>query len=254
MTWLRRGMLIRILLVLAVLLAVGWLALSRLAGSSDPVTDREALAAFRAASSGAVHGGGPSPGVYRYRATGTEHGGVGPLAISRDVPAEAFLVVTPSPGGWESELSYSRQHIEGVRYVVRDGALLVTSRRTKITFAGFGQDDRRAAEPPSVLLPAGAAPGTKWTENYRTGDISIHNDDRIVRAEAVQVAGKPIKTLVIEYRSTTTGAHPGTRTETTWWAPTLGLPVRSEVEIDIGGVFAFRAKTRLDLVSTVPRR
>lgn len=252
MRWLRRSRSVRVLAAVAALLVVGWVVVQRVAGSSDPVTDRDALAAFNAAPPGVVPAGGPAPGVYRYRARGSERGGAGPFAISRDIPAEALLVVTPRGSGWDAELSYSHQHIETARYELRDGAIRVTWRRTKITFAGFGRDDRRAIDPPSVFLPAGAAPGARWSEAYRTGDISVKGDNRILRAQRVSVDGANVDVLVVASRATTSGPHPGTRTETLWWASTLGLPVRWDVDMDIGGVFAFRARTRLELVSAVP--
>lgn len=248
----RRFRLLRGLLVVGVLLAVGAGVLLTMAGDSDPVSDQDALAAFKAAPAGAIPASGPDPGVYRYRATGTERGGAGPLTVSRDLPAQALLVVTSRPDGWEAELSYSRQHIEGARYVLRDGAIVVTWRRTKVTFAGFGRDDRRAAEPASVFVPAELVPGHTWTERYRTGDITVASVNRVLRRERLPVGGDPVDTFVIESRSTTTGAHPGTRTELMWWAPSLGLPVRLDVDMDIGGVFAFRARTRVELVGTAP--
>ncbi len=254
MRWLRRSRSIRVLVAVAALLVVAWVVVRQVAGSSDPVTDRDALATFNAATPGAVPAGGPAPGVYRYRAKGNERGGAGPLAIGRDLPAEARLVVTPSENGWDAELSYSRQHIETARYEVRDGALRITWRRTKVTFAGFGSDDRRVIDPPSVFLPAGAAPGAHWSEAYRTGDISVQSDNRILRAEHVPVDGANVDVLVVVSRATTSGRHPGTRTETLWWASTLGLPVRWDVDMDIGGVFAFRARIRLELVSAIPMK
>jgi hypothetical protein len=254
MRWLPRSLPVRVLIVFVVLLAIGWGVLRQVAGTSDPVTDREALSTFNAAPRGSVPAGGPAPGVYRYRATGSERGGAGPLSISRDTPAEARLVVTSSGSGWEAELSYSRQHIEGARYELRDGAIRVTSRRTKVTFAGFGQDDRRTVDPPSVFLPAGAAPGTQWTEVFHTGDISVSTRNRVLRTEHVTVDGKGLDTLVVESRSTTNGVHPGTRTETLWWAPALGLPVRWDVDMDIGGVFAFRSRISVALLSAIGDR
>lgn len=254
MKWLRRSRWVRVLIVVVGLLTIGWVVLRLVAGSSDPVSDRDALAMFAAAAGGTVPNGGPAPGVYRYRATGSERGGTGLLAISRKVPAEARLVVTPNGVGWEAELSYSRQHIEGARYTLHDGAIQVTWRRTKVTFAGFGRDDRRSAEPPSVFLPAHAAVGTKWSEAYRTGDILVRSDNRVLRAAGVELDGKRVDALVLESRSTTSGAHPGTRIETDWWAPSLGLPIRWDVDTDIGGVFAFHSTTRLVLRSAVPSR
>jgi hypothetical protein len=39
-----------------------------------------------------------------------------------------------------------------------------------------------------------------------------------------------------------------------WWAPALALPVRWDVNMDIGGVFAFRSRISVTLVSAIPAR
>ena len=68
------------------------------------------------------------------------------------------------------------------------------------------------------------------------------------------MGGKGFDTLVVEIQSVTDGPHPGTRDETMWWAPSLALPVRSDVNMDIGGVFAFRSPISVTLVSAIPAR
>lgn len=232
-------------------LLVAGVVVWRSAGSSDPVSRDEALAVFRAAQSTRGAAGGPVPGVYAYSASGSETGGVGPLAITRALPAEARLVVTRRDDGWDAELDYSRQHIESMRVARRDGELRVTFRRTKVTFAGFGRDDRRAVEPPSLFLPANPAPGDHWSESYRTGDINVRADNRILRRERMRVGDREVDVLVLTSSSVTDGPHPGTRTETIWWSPALSLPVRWDVDMDIGGTFAFRARSTVRLTSTV---
>ena len=174
------------------------------------------------------------------------------LAVTRDVPPEARLVVTRRPDGWESELSYSRQHIEGARYALRDGAVRVTWRRTKVTFAGFGRDDRRSVEPPSLFVRSDVKVGDRWKETFRTGDLTVRADTRVVRTEAVDVDGRTVPTYVISSSSITQGPHPGTRRETLWWAPSLRLPVRWDVDMDIRGTFTFRTNTSVVLRSVVP--
>lgn len=251
-SWIRRHPIRSAVWLLALAVAVIVLVLWRVAASSDPVSDNEALAAFRSAPAGRG-GDGPRPGVYSYAAAGSETGGAGPLAVTRDIPSRASLVVTPRPDGWEAEMSYSRQHVEAARYRVSRGEVRITWRRTKVTFAGFGRDDRRTVEPPSVFLPADLRVGATWRQTYRTGDLTVRVDSRVLRAEAVDVAGRDVPTLVISSRSITEGPHPGTRDETLWWAPSLRLPVRWDVNMDIGGTFSFRAETSLRLTDTTPK-
>lgn len=242
------------ILVVVVLLVAGAAATRWNAGRSDPVSPGEALDAFRSAPDGARLNGAPRPGVYAYRASGRESGGAGPFTIGRDLPATAQMVVVAREGGWEAELLYSRQHIEGTRYVIAaDGAIRVTWHRTKVTFAGIGRDDRRDVEPPSLAVPSNPVPGVAWNERYRTGDVTVRVENRIDRAEVVRVGGRPVDTVVIVTRATTDGPHPGTRSETAWWAPALGLPVRWDIDMDIGGTFGFEVTSSVRLQSTRPR-
>lgn len=237
-------------LTLALVVGAGVVAY-RQACSSDPVSGDEALADFRR-SGGRVGPSGPRPGVYTYAATGSERGGTGPISITRDVPSQARLVVTPDGAGWYAELSYSKQHIEGARYEQTSDGIVITSRRTKVTFAGVGRDDRRSLEPPSRFLPAGASAGTRWSESYRTGDIAVAVTTRIERTEALDVGGSAVATMLIISDATTTGAHPGTRRERLWWSPDLALPVRWDVDMEIRGTFGFSADTSLTLEAIEP--
>ncbi len=224
----------------------------RLAGTSDPVSEQDALASFRSAPARPPTAAGPRPGVYSYAAGGTETGGAGPFRVSRELPRDARLVVTSRPDGWEAELAYSRQHVESARYAIRGGQVRIAWRRTKVTFAGFGRDDRRTVDPPSLFLPADLAVGVRWAETYRTGDLRVRSDSRVLRSEVVDVGGTPVDAYVIAIRSLTQGPHPGTRTETLWWAPSLRLPVRWDVDMDIGGTFAFRARSTVRLRRATP--
>ncbi len=249
----RRFLVVALAVALAagLLVAVLWWRAGR---DSPPFSEPEALGAFRAQEGTAVPHGGPSPGVYTYASSGSEGGGVGPFSLSRRLPGTARLVVTTTDGGWDAELYYSRDHVEGATYVEGPDGIRITTRRTKVEFAGVGQDDRRAQQPPPLFLPPRPKVGDAWTERYRTGDLNVVNSGRIVREQTVQVAGTPVRTLVVVTHSTTDGPHPGTRDEMMWWAPSLGIPARWDVRMDIGGVFAFRAASSVVLRDTTPRR
>ena len=173
--------------------------------------------------------------------------------MGRELPPTARFVVTAVPGGWEGEMLYSQEHIETSRYIRGDdGAMRVTWHRTKLTFAGIGRDDKRDVAPPSLAIPSDLTPGRTWSDRYRTGDINVSSESTIARAERVKVGMSAIDTVVIEIRSTTDGPHPGTRNETMWWAPSLNLPVRWDIEMDIGGTFGFKGRSSVTLTATVP--
>jgi len=254
------GLLTRPLRLIGLLVTVGLVAggiwLWRSAHSSTPVPASDAVAAYREGAAGRTPASGlPRPGVYTYRVSGSERGGIGPLGIDRTLPGEARLIVTALSGGvYQTELDYSQEHIEAARYRRTPAGIRITWRRTDITFAGIGRDDRRAVTPPSLYLPAGLRVGRAWTERYRTGDLRVTATSRVVRAERVDVGGRSVPTLVVVTRSETSGPHPGTRTETIWWAPSLGLEVRRSDRLHVGGTFAFRESADLGLEAAEPAR
>ncbi|HMM49507.1 MAG TPA: hypothetical protein PKE32_07855, partial [Miltoncostaeaceae bacterium] len=142
------------------------------AGQTTPVSERAALAGYR---EDAVSGGdrrGPAPGVYTYDQVGREKNRFGPLAINRDLPAEARYTITATPDGYREELALAEQHIEGKRFRLRaDGARQATWRRNNITFLGVGRDDRKEINPPALSLPASLPVGRTWSAEYDAGSI-----------------------------------------------------------------------------------
>jgi hypothetical protein len=225
------------------------------AGESTPVSEERALDTYRAEARGAEvrEPGTPRPGVYTYRVSGWERGGAGPLGVRRDLPEEARYIVRPIRGGFQGELNLSAEHVEGARYRTTVAGLRETWRRTKVTFLGFGRDDRRRLAPSRLFMPARPRPGRAWNAAYRAGDLPVTVRSRVLRAEGVRVAGLELRTLVVQVDSVTGGAHPGTRRETLWWAPSLGLAVRQDLRMDVGGTVKLEVRAQLELESTAPR-
>ncbi|HWH15236.1 MAG TPA: hypothetical protein VNT51_10875 [Miltoncostaeaceae bacterium] len=244
-------------LVLVLALAGGVALLWRAASRSTPVTQADAVAAYRAEApraAGAVTPGVPAPGVYTYRATGGEDASVGPLSISRPVPAEARYVVTPAPGGYAAELRVSREHVEEYRYRVAGGWTRVTWRRVDVRFLGLGRDDRRDVVPAARWVPLRPRPGMRWTVDFRTGSLRTRGEGAVVGRTTLPLGGRREPVAVVRTTTRTTGAHGGRRDETLWWSPRLALPVRITSDTRLGGVAAFRGRLRLDLVAEAPAR
>ena len=243
-----------IVIVLLLAVAVGLWLWSR-AGSSTPVSPEAALQTLRAAGGAddaATRPGVPRAGVYTYHQSGSERGGAGPLKLSRDLPAEARLVITPAAGGYGQELDISEEHIEGVRVRVDATGSHEVARRTKVTFVGVGQDDRRALTPPPLSVPRVLAAGKAWSGRYSAGGLPVTFRSSIVRSEEVEVGGRRMPVWVIRTVADTGGPHPGTRTDTIWWSPALALPLRWEIDMGIRGVFSLTTRARLTLASTTP--
>jgi hypothetical protein len=244
---------LRVVLAVVVLAAIGagiWFW--ERAGESTPVSEESALRDFRAEGGAAAAPGIPAAGVYTYRQEGSERGGVGPAHISRGLPDQAPYVVTKAEGGYRAQLSMSQEHIEGVTVRVgKDGSHEV-ARRTKVTFLGFGQDDRRTLRPPPLWLPARLAAGRTWSGSYRAGDLPVTYSSRVLRRDAVEVDGRRWAVWVVRSDSRTGGVHPGDRTDTWWWSPRLALALRWTIDMHIGGPASLDTRATLELVRVTP--
>jgi hypothetical protein len=249
----RRPVVIAGAVVLAGLVGAGlWLWLS--SRSSTPVSEQRALSTYRArAGTGALEAGAPRPGVYTYAATGSERGGLGPVHLGRGLPAQARYIVSPAPGGFEAELDLSGEHIEAARFRLERRGLVETWTRTKITLVGIGADDRRSLRPAPLWMPRDPRPGQTWHSRYRAGDLAIATTSRAVGRATLRVDGREVPTVVVRIHTVTSGPHSGTRDETIWWAPSLALPVRHDIRMDIGGTVSFRSNASLALTSLSPR-
>jgi hypothetical protein len=246
------GRVVAVIVVLAAAGAALWVW--QTARSSDPVSEEEALSQYREGAGGpsALRPGVPREGVYTYRQSGSERGGVGPVSIRRGLPGEARYVVTASAGGFQEQLSLSEQHIEGVRFRVTPEGSRATWRRTDVTFVGVGRDDRRELRPPPLHLPRRLPVGRTWSGRYTAGALPVSYRGEVVRREAVEVEGARLASVVVRTTSETGGAHPGTRTDTFWWSPRLALPLRWSIDMDIRGTVSLDMTSDLLLQSVRP--
>ena len=222
--------------------------------SSTPFSQEQALAAFRAEAQAPTAAARiPRPGVYTYRVTGSEKATAGPLAVDRKLPSRAQMIVRRVPGGFETELHLSEEHLETFRYRVNASGTYATDTRTKLTFLRFGRDDRRRLQPAPLDLPASLPVGRSWRSVYKAGDLLVRVSSKVKRSENVSVGSRTFSTSVVSIRSDTSGAHPGHRIETVWWSPQLALPVRQRFDLDIGGIVGLKATATLQLLSARPR-
>jgi hypothetical protein len=239
-----------IVLLLAAIGAGIWLW--QRAGESTPVSEERALRDFREEGGAPVAPGIPAAGVYTYRQEGSEEGGIGPASISRDLPDEARYVVTKADRGYRAQLSISEEHIESVTLRLGPRGTREVARRTKVTFLGFGRDDRRVLQPPPLRLPARLAAGRTWSGSYRAGDLPVTFTSTVLRRDAVDVDGRRWAVWVVRSESETGGVHPGDRTDTWWWSPRLALALRWTIDMRIGGPASLDVRATLELVRTTP--
>lgn len=222
--------------------------------SSTAFSEQRALAAFRAEPQAPTGGARiPRPGVYTYRLSGSEKATAGPLAVDRKLPARAQMIVRRVPGGYETELHLSEEHLETFRYRVDAAGTHATDTRTKLTFLSIGRDDRRRLQPAPLHLPADLRVGRSWHGAYKAGSLAVRVNSKIARSENVRVGGRAFRAYVVSIRSDTAGDHPGRRIETLWWSPELALPVRHRVDLDVGGIVGLEGTATLSLLSARPR-
>ncbi|MEZ5079690.1 MAG: hypothetical protein R2878_03330 [Thermoleophilia bacterium] len=241
-------------LIVAVAVVVVGVLLWQRAGRSTEVPVASAVGDFRAGGGGGSEPGAPTPGVYSYRATGTERGTVGPLNIDRAVPPTARAVVRSTTRGFSLELRISEEHVEETRFVRAPRGLLAVWRRVDVRFLGIGRDDRRPLVPPVLTVPSASRVGASWDSSFRTWKLSTAGRARVVRATTLSVGGTSYPVVVLEDRGRTSGAHGGPRLQRWWWSEQLKLPIRIESDVTLGGVFGYRSKIRLDLASATPAR
>ena len=246
---------VRVALVVLLLAAVGagiWLW--QRAGESTPVSEESALEAFRAAGGAAAESPGvPRSGVYTFRQRGSERAGAGPVGVSRDLPEVARYLVTPAAGGYREELDLSEEHVEAVVLRVGTGGTREVSRRTKVTFPGFGRDDSRDLRPPPLRMPAKLAAGRAWSGSYVAGSLPVEFRSEVQRADVVELEGRRYTVWVIRTVADTGGIHPGTRVDIIWWSRKLALPLRWSIDMEIGGPATLETHTDLTLESVVPK-
>jgi hypothetical protein len=244
----------RLLVVLAVLLlvAVGGAYEYRRSTHSTPVSEQRALERFRAAQGGRPGRLAPRPGVYTYAVKGWECAGVGPLCLRRALPARAYMVVTQRPSTLQFELDLSAEHRETVRYRIRGGARYETWQDTYLSFAGVAQESAEATVPATLALPAEPRTGQRWTQRFHVGKLPVRSDNRVVRREPVEIAGRSIEAFVVASDSVTGGAHPGREHDVAWHAQALGLDLRQTISRRIGGAFPYRLEATATLEGITP--
>jgi hypothetical protein len=225
------------------------------AQSSTLASEDTALTDFRArAAEGSFdpRPGVPTPGVYHFRQSGSEHAGTGPLTVSRDLPAQAVYIVSSTKAGYHEDLRYSQEHVEEAQFGVDASGIRALWRRSKVTFLGIGEDDKAAVTPPALDHPAHMTVGRTWGSTYVNGKTTVTYTGEVLSKGSVSLDGHAVPTYLIRTDSTFDGPIHGTRRDVVAFAPSLALPVTWTVTQDTGGDADYSIDAELELESAVP--
>lgn len=237
------------LVIVLVLVGAGlwfWFAASR----STPVSAQSALEEYGTAGGETVTG--PRAGAWSFAATGSETVGFGPVRVTRDLPAVARLVVRPAAGGYWRTLALSEEHVEATRLVVGAAGTRARSRTTTLTVAGIGRTQDDTMAPPPLVYPSRLAVGDAWRQRYALHNLDVDARVRVLRRDVVRVGDADVPVFVIRTDGVITGAIPGRRVDVDWYAPSLGLPVRWTIDMDVSGAASLVVKADLRMTSIEP--
>jgi hypothetical protein len=220
------------------------------AGESTQISAGSALAQYGTPGGHTV--AGPRAGAWTYTAHGSETVGLGPVHVTRDLPAEARIVVRPAGSGFWRTLALSEEHVEGTRFGVSGAGTRAVARSTTVTVGGLGRTDDVNLVPPPLIYPRTLKVGAQWRQRYALRDMTVDALVRVTGRTVVPVAGQDVPVFVIRTNGVVTGPIAGRRDDTEWYAPSLGMPARLVLNMDLSGDASLRVAADLRLASTAP--
>ena len=220
------------------------------AGESTQISTGSALAQYGTPGGHTV--AGPRAGAWTYTTHGSETVGLGPVHVTRDLPAEARIVVRPAGVGFWRTLALSEEHVEATRFAVSDAGTRAVSRSTRVTVAGLGRTDDVNLVPPPLIYPRTLKVGAHWRQRYALRDLQVDALVRVTGRAVVPVNGQEVPVFVIRTNGVVTGPIAGHRDDTEWYAPSLGMPAHLVLSMSLSGDASLRVAADLTLVSTAP--
>lgn len=214
----------------------------------------------------------PEPGVYEYRASGTQHVKLGPLpGEDRTLPGTVTIVVgepTRAPGGevcFDWTLNLFAEHTETTTWCSDNKGTLRLTAHTKHQSIGALSPTATVSCDPDMLITGdgdGADDGdevahTECTLDLSGGPVSVEAElggtATTGHAEEWTPDGGEATTRPLAVSYDVSGSLTGTWTETYLLAENL-LPVRIERDLDLSGPARLQESSVLELTSTTPAR
>lgn len=245
---------------------------------ASPVTESEALEAFRArtetpspagaastttTAAPATTAGAPSLpafGVYAFAATGGEEVKLGLLpSESRTYPASVPVTVAGATGScFTVTLNLLEPHTEDTTYcATSDGTLQIQSHTKHQRIGAVSPTAEMTCNPGLLYRPGGPSQSLECKLSLSSGPAQMSATAKATAtatAASAQAGGATIPAIKLEVTYTFNGDITGSWTERTWFATDRWLPLRIERELDMKGLATFKESSTLNLSSIEPRR
>ena len=224
------------------LVAAAGLIIGLTADHARQVTLREAEAQSGSGAEAVATNGRPAPGVYAYRASGTERLSLPPLSQSEG-PTVPGTVSLHGSDCWVLRLDYSTHHWQTWRYCQR-GADLWEMGGTTWQLWAVGPVDvtnvsRFTCDPGAEALPAHGTVGSTWssrctgTNSTIAGTTVTTGPYRLVGSTVLVVGGTRVPAVHFHRTRTDTGGQRGTERADVWVDARTGLPLRLDQHLRV---------------------
>jgi hypothetical protein len=216
-------------------------------GASAPATARTPAAAPSAAGRTDTTKA-TAAGTYTYDDDGTVTLAGG---APQPVDGTSTLAVDEAAGGAQRSVLQGDQGRTEQELLLRAAGSYVA--RLQITNAAF--DKTFAPDPAALLVPDPADVGRtwSWTATSTDGKSTVRQSSRVTRTETLTIGGQRVETRVVETQVVVSGDASYRATQTTWYAPSVHLPVKSRQKgSGTASGFAFEVDVTSVLRSTRP--
>jgi len=240
--WYRRPRWIALMVVLALLVAVGipfGIAWSNRGAKEASVND--AITKFRK-QHGATDAGflRPAAGVYMFNGTGTEK--LSLLSTTQQWgPRIPVTVTTDKNGCWTFRIDFSTNHWQSIDFCRKGRTLQQAGDRTFQSFdfvaTTVSDTNDTTCSPPIDRVRIDAKPGAKWKvgcdgrSESRGTKFRAAGTDQFVRLETIMVGKDAVPAYRYRVERTITGSQTGTERYDMWYSVADGMPVRTNRQV-----------------------
>ncbi len=191
---------------------------------------------------GGVAGARPSPGVYEYRGSGTEHLSLPPLSQGEG-PLIPGTVTLRGADCWVFRVDYSSHHWQTWDYCRHGADTWEAGGQTwqlwSIGPLNESNTSTFTCAPATMSLPGKAVPGQVWQGRCTGRNTAVSGTTisagpyRFVGLTTVSVGGTPVRTAEFVRNRTDSGAQRGSEHAEVWLDASTGLPIRLRQELTV---------------------